>query len=113
MDQILIKANYYEAIAEVMLTTVVLDSAAPLTDDTQFNSTNGVSVSLSNDVALSVEMCQCPPNYQGTSCEARPPILLILPLCLMDYLQVKNRSIGLVSFSNQFSFHTYDKMKIS
>lgn len=85
VDQILVKANYYENVSEVMLANVILDSAMPITDDTQFNSTNGVSVSLSNDVALSVEMCQCPPNYQGTSCEVS---LVFIPVLLSVHMQL-------------------------
>lgn len=64
----MIKANYYENVPELSLSAVILDSAEPI-NAASVNGTNGVSTSLSSDIALSVEMCQCPPNYAGTSCE--------------------------------------------
>mgnify|MGYP001800338624 CR=1 FL=1 len=67
----LIKANHYANVTDVTLKRVSLDSAEePSTSDNSTTSA-GSSVSLSSDFALTVEMCQCPPNYAGTSCEVR------------------------------------------
>lgn len=69
----LVKANHYANVTEVTLTKVMLSSAEePKTSD---NST-GASETLSSDFALTVEMCQCPPNYAGTSCEVRTIIII-------------------------------------
>lgn len=64
----LIKANHYTDLSQVSLGSVTLDSAVELSDNTSSNST-GVSQSFSSGIALTVEMCVCPDNYAGTSCE--------------------------------------------
>ena len=49
-----IRASYYTVIDQVMLSEVHLDQATPTGTGSQ---------------ARNVEQCQCPPNYQGSSCE--------------------------------------------
>ena len=71
VKELLIKANHYANVTDVTLKRVSLNSAEePSTSDNSTTSA-GSSVSLSSDFALTVEMCQCPPNYAGTSCEVR------------------------------------------
>ena len=53
-----IRASYYDKVSRVSLTDVQMDTATP----------NG-----NGALARNVEQCQCPPNYQGTSCEQCAP----------------------------------------
>ncbi|XP_057663543.1 laminin subunit alpha [Diorhabda carinulata] len=59
---IYLRATYWTATVSTRLSNVLLDEAY-LSDDYYENS----------PVALSVEQCHCPPNYQGLSCEECAP----------------------------------------
>jgi len=49
--------------------SVSLDVAEDAEDLGNTTTAAGASRSFSSDVALTVEHCACPPNYEGTSCE--------------------------------------------
>lgn len=60
LQQLYIKATYFESTIVAMLSHVTMDVA--------------MEYSFEGDVsATSVEQCQCPPNYQGLSCEDCAP----------------------------------------
>ena len=67
---------------------MTLDSAEELDTNSTSNST-GSSLSLSSDIALSVEQCHCPANYTGTSCEVRIYMILLLLIGLLSLLIFK------------------------
>ncbi|XP_076315805.1 laminin subunit alpha-like [Tachypleus tridentatus] len=60
LDGLYIRGSYFQPVQEVRLATVMLDAAVegPIADSLQ---------------AFRVERCQCPEQYQGTSCEECAP----------------------------------------
>ncbi|CAK5089230.1 unnamed protein product [Meloidogyne enterolobii] len=46
------------------------------------------------ELALDVEHCQCPPGYQGTSCEVNDSNSLAYPRLVMQKFQFRNRNRG-------------------